>query len=167
MTGEESISRINSLLRDLLELKVKAPLLRSQYIKEQKFGEAAALKDKGKEIISEIISEIKKCRKDQVPVSLHLDGLKSQYYRNTIRVRNEDEFVFFIREFGLPDFVLLEYDMDVAEAAYDCAKFLIIDCLEKRVSLPPFKVHGIALSNQKDAETLLTTFQKMTNSNIL
>lgn len=164
---EESISEINRLLRDLLEIKAKAPLLLREYIKAQKFGEAADLKDKEKRINWDIIVSIRKCRKKEIPVMLHFDRLKGQNYRNTIRVRSANEFAFFIQQFGLPDIVLLEYDIEASKAAYDCAKFLIIDCLEKRTQLPTFKVHGIAPTSQKDVETLLTTFQQMAKSIVL
>lgn len=167
MIWKESTSQTNRLFRELLELEANAPLLLSQYIKAQKFGEAADLKDKERRIRREIMVSIRKCRTEQIPVILHLDGLKSQYYSKTIKARREDEFIFFIQEFGLPDVVMLEYDIEMTKTAYDCAKYLIIDCLEKRTPLPPFKVHGISLSSQKDVETLLTTFQTMTKSNTL
>jgi hypothetical protein len=128
----------------------------------QGFEKIAAFRKEEKRLIDGLALYIERYRKSGMAINLHLDGLRDRYYRDSIRVRNYNEFTLFVRHFGLPDFVLFEYDVDKEDAGYECAKFLIIDCLEKNVPLPLFKVYGISSNNQKDVELLLGTFQKRT-----
>lgn len=164
MGEDEMIAKINGLLRKWFQLQAENEPVVTLLIEGQKFKEVSSLKKKEDKFLPEIIALLKQCREAQVAINLHLDNLRDRYYRDSIRVWDYDEFTSFIRHFGLPDLVLFEYDVDTAGEGYECAKFLIIDCLEKNVPLPPFKVYGISPGTGRDVASLLTAFQKRTQS---
>lgn len=159
MTKTEIFRKINDLLRAWFELQSENEPLITSLVKWQKFEEASALRKKEDKPVSEITTLLKQCRESQIAINLHLDSLRDRYYRDSIRVWDYEEFTSFIRHFDLPDLVLFEYDVDEERDSYECAKFLIIDCLEKGVQLPSFRVNGISHNGQKDVKSLLTAFQ--------
>lgn len=97
-------------------------------------------------------------------VNLHLDGLRDRCYRGSVRVRNCNEFTLYMQRFGLPDSVLPEYDMNVAEAAYKCAGFLIIDYLGKKLCHRLLSTRYCAKRPERYVNPV-NTLRKMANSN--
>jgi hypothetical protein len=125
----------------------------------QKFAEVAASRKKEDKPLLELTTLLKQCKESQIAINLHSDILRDRYYRDSVRVWDYREFTLYIRQFGLPALVLFEYYVDEKQESYECAKFLIIDCLEKGVQLRSFRMNGISHNRQKDVKPLLTAFQ--------
>lgn len=90
-------------------------------------------------------------------------------------VRNYKEFVDFIVESGMPDFISFDHDLadihysqdfsnpdaiNVEKTGYDCAKWLINYCMDNNLKLPNFVVHSQNPVGKKNIESILFNFKK-------
>ncbi len=67
-------------------------------------------------------------------------------------VRNYDEFVHAIKTYGIPKYISFDHDLAFEHYAdmqsqektgYDCAKFLVDFCMDRKLQLPDYGVHSM------------------------
>lgn len=93
-------------------------------------------------------------------IRLYLDDLR-ETPKDYLRVYNYAEFVKWVNEHGLPDFISFDHDLGEGETGYDCAKFLVEYCLDHQMPLPYFTVHSQNPVGKENIEKLLENFNKM------
>jgi len=76
------------------------------------------------------------------------------------RVYSYEEFVKFIMENGLPDFISYDHDLGEGKTGYDCAKWLVEYCLENNLSLPEYDLHSQNPVGKENILYLLNNFNK-------
>lgn len=91
--------------------------------------------------------------------NLYLDDLRPTP-EGFERVYTYEEFVAFITEKGLPDFISFDHDLGLGKTGYDCAKWLVEYCLDHENSLPEFVVHSQNPVGKENIETLLNNFNR-------
>ena len=74
------------------------------------------------------------------------------------RVYNYADFVEYITQNGLPDFISFDHDLGEDESGYDCAKYLVEYCIEHNLPLPKFSVHSQNPVGKENIERLLNNF---------
>lgn len=91
--------------------------------------------------------------------NLYLDDLRP-IPKGYIGLRSYVEFVAYITQNGLPDFISFDHDLGLGESGFDCAKWLVNYCLNNNVKLPGFAVHSQNPVGKKNIESLLENFRK-------
>lgn len=76
------------------------------------------------------------------------------------RVYTYEEFVKFISENGLPDFISFDHDLGEGKTGYDCAKWLVEYCLDNNLSLPEYDSHSQNPIGKENILTLLGNYKK-------
>lgn len=76
-----------------------------------------------------------------------------------LEVRSYAEFVAYITEYGLPDFISFDHDLGLEENGYDCAKWLVNYCLDNDLRLPEFAVHSQNPVGKENISSLLNNFK--------
>lgn len=99
-------------------------------------------------------------------IKLYLDDLRP-IPNEFIGVRTYTEFINYINQNGLPDFISFDHDLGLEESGFDCAKWLVNYCLDKKIGLPEFTVHSQNPVGKKNIESLLNNFIKNNDSNSL
>lgn len=99
-------------------------------------------------------------------IKLYLDDLRP-IPNGFIGVRSYTEFINYINQNGLPDFISFDHDLGLEESGFDCAKWLVNYCLDKKIGLPEFTVHSQNPVGKKNIESLLNNFIKNNDSNSL
>ena len=115
---------------------------------------------------------------DDVRIPTHVtwvDIPKNQHYS---LVRNYDQFIELINLRGLPKYVC--YDHDLADShygyglnndnipygeylektGYDCAKWLVAYCAERKIKHPPYIVHSLNPIGKKNIEAYIDSYNK-------
>lgn len=77
-----------------------------------------------------------------------------------IGVRSYAEFVTYITDSGLSDFISFDHDLGLEESGYDCAKWLVDYCLDNNFRLPKFDVHSQNPVGKENILSLLQNFKK-------
>lgn len=77
------------------------------------------------------------------------------------RVCDYREFVNFITENGVPDFISFDHDLGEGKTGFDCAKFLVEYCLDHGIKKIRFQVHGQNPVGKENIEYLLNNFNKL------
>lgn len=114
--------------------------------------------------------------------NLFLDDERKPSFLNTTLawevVRNYNQFIQFIRQRGLPAFISFDHDLadehykegkktNFAEfdytkvtekTGYDCAKWLVDYCLDKKLPLPKWQVHSMNPCGRENINKLLENF---------
>lgn len=90
---------------------------------------------------------------------LYLDDLRP-IPEGYIGVRSYAEFVTYITNNGLPDFISFDHDLGLEESGYDCAKWLVNHCLDHNFRLPKFDVHSQNPVGKQNILSLLQNFKK-------
>ncbi|HUH26208.1 MAG TPA: cyclic-phosphate processing receiver domain-containing protein [Flavobacterium sp.] len=90
---------------------------------------------------------------------IYLDDLRS-IPQGFIGLRSYAEFVFYIQQNGLPDFISFDHDLGLEESGFDCAKWLVNYCLETNLRLPEFEVHSQNPVGKQNIESLLNNFKR-------
>ena len=87
-------------------------------------------------------------------------------------VKSYDEFISWINENGLPDGICFDHDLaDYSETnknektGYDCAKFLVEYCLERKILLPLYNVQSANPTGKENIISLLKNYNKFINTN--
>jgi len=75
-------------------------------------------------------------------------------------VRSFEEFVSYITENGLPDYISFDHDLGEGKSGYDCAKWLVEYCLDHELDMPEFNVHSQNPVGRENIEGLLGGFEK-------
>lgn len=87
-------------------------------------------------------------------------------------VRSFNEFVSYIEENGLPEFISFDHDLDFEhyklenqqdidyekmeiKSGFDAAQWLINYCADNKLKLPNFKVHSMNLAGKRNIERIL------------
>ena len=77
------------------------------------------------------------------------------------RVYNYTDFVEYITQNGLPNFISFDHDLGEDESGYDCAKYLVEYCIEHNLPLPKFSVHSQNPVGKENIERLLNNFKSL------
>lgn len=88
---------------------------------------------------------------------IYLDDLRP-IPEGFVGLRSYVEFVAYISQNGLPDFISFDHDLGLEESGFDCAKWLVAYCLDHDKNLPRFAVHSQNPVGKKNIESLLTNF---------
>ena len=68
------------------------------------------------------------------------------YSEEWVIVRNYSDFIFWIRENGLPDLISFDHDLGEEDEGHpsgmECAKWLVNYCMDNQVKLPGWMVHS-------------------------
>ncbi|MEO6832065.1 MAG: hypothetical protein ABI378_06920 [Chitinophagaceae bacterium] len=142
----------------ILELKRKISLA----IAAEYFAFAAGVKARENELISSLSQDILTCKRRDITISLFV-GAAYLSPKETIPIVDEDAFTFFIKTFGMPDFILFDDDENDSihlrrRAGYDCAKFLVMYCVENDLEMPYYEVCQSSGLSRDDIERLLKNF---------
>lgn len=89
---------------------------------------------------------------------LYLDDLRP-IPEGHIGLRSYSEFVTYIIDSGLPDFISFDHDLGLEEIVYDCAKWLVNYCLDNNYRLPQFGVHSQNPVGKENILSLLNNFK--------
>ena len=82
-------------------------------------------------------------------------------------VRSFDEFVSYITENGLPDYISFDHDLGEGKSGYDCAKWLVDYCLDHKLDMPGFSVHSQNPVGRENIEGLLVSYKRyLTHSQV-
>ncbi|MFA7615080.1 MAG: cyclic-phosphate processing receiver domain-containing protein [Weeksellaceae bacterium] len=92
------------------------------------------------------------------PKNLYLDDLRPTP-DGFDRVYGFEEFIEFIIQNGLPDFISFDHDLGEGKSGFDCAKWLVEYCLDNQVPLPEFTVHSQNPVGKENIESLLKSFK--------
>lgn len=76
------------------------------------------------------------------------------------RVYDYEEFVAFIMQNGLPEFISFDHDLGLGKTGFDCAKWLVEFCIDNDLKLPEFFVHSQNPVGKENIEGLLNNFRK-------
>ena len=98
--------------------------------------------------------------KNNVMVKLYIDDLRATPIGYQ-RVYSYKEFIDFIQNKGIPDFISFDHDLGIEETGYDCAKFLVEYCLDHNLTIPNFTVHSQNPVGKENIEKLLNNFRKL------
>lgn len=82
--------------------------------------------------------------------------------------RNYNEFVTYITESGIPDYVSFDHDLadikvDGEKTGYDCAKWLADYCFDNGFKLPKYQVHSANNVGKKNIQDYLKNASKHFN----
>ncbi|UOE36979.1 cyclic-phosphate processing receiver domain-containing protein [Chryseobacterium oryzae] len=91
--------------------------------------------------------------------NLYLDDLRKTP-DNFERVYSYGDFVKYISENGLPDFISFDHDLGEEKTGYDCAKFLVEFCLDHQLCLPEYVVHSQNPVGKENIEKLFENFER-------
>lgn len=73
-------------------------------------------------------------------------------------IRNYDDFVFCIQEYGVPDIVCFDYDLNKEETGLDCAKYLCAYCAEHETKLPEWSCQTGNLKGVEEINKLMESY---------
>ena len=76
------------------------------------------------------------------------------------RAYDFEEFVNYISQNGLPDFISFDHDLGEGKTGLDCAKFLVEYCLDNQIHKINFQVHSQNPVGKENIEFLLKNFNK-------
>jgi len=99
-------------------------------------------------------------------IKLYLDDLRRIPY-GFVEIRSYTEFVKYITQYGLPNFISFDHDLGLEESGYDCAKWLVNYCLDSNERLPDFVVHSQNPVGKQNIESILNNFKNRYDRNIL
>ena len=92
-------------------------------------------------------------------MNLYLDDLRPTP-EGFERVYSYEEFVAYLQQHGLPEFISFDHDLGEDFSGYDCAKYLVEYCLVHQHPLPKYKVHSQNPVGKENIERLLANFKK-------
>lgn len=92
-------------------------------------------------------------------------------------VKNYDEFVSTIMEFGMPDFISFDHDLaDIHYSAkpgeeidyskytektgYECAKWLVDHCMDNNLDVPEYRVHSMNQTGKRNIIYYLENYKR-------
>lgn len=95
-------------------------------------------------------------------IKLYLDDLRP-IPDGFVGVRSYADFVAYITQKGLPNFISFDHDLGLQESGFDCAKWLVNYCLDNGKPTPKFLVHSQNPVGKQNIEALLLNFNKVQN----
>lgn len=155
MQNHLETTQINELFSELHRIL----LLKKEKVKETMFEQVVALKYMEDDIIEKISASLTELHNQNKEIKLFIDDERTAPL-DTILIRDYDAFIYFIQNFGLPDFISFDHDLGKEKSSYDCAKFLVIYCLENDKPLPKYKVHSQQSNSKEHIGRLLSNFEK-------
>jgi|GEM_PF-1743797 len=158
--NDETLLKIERL-NDALEELFKLAELKRQKAKECLFEEVKMFRDREMKLLRKITLQLEALRQSDIKIKLFLDN-KLLRRRDFLRIKNYHQFVYFIKYLGLPDFISFDQNLEEAFSGYDCAKWLVIHCLEQNLILPGYVVHNQYPIGKGNIECLLFNFEKRT-----
>jgi|SRR5579862_615659 len=107
--------------------------------------------------------------------NLFLDDVRNaNAFLNDIRTwetaRSYKQFVKVIQERGMPQFISFDHDLDFytadfsSKTGYDCAKWLIEECMRTSQPLPEFQVHSMNPVGKLNIQSVLNSYKKIEKS---
>ena len=76
------------------------------------------------------------------------------------RVYSYEEFVAYLQQHGLPEFISFDHDLGEDFSGYDYAKYLVEYNLAHQLPLPDYQVHSQNPVGKANIEQLLENFRK-------
>jgi len=88
-------------------------------------------------------------------------------------VRNYEQFINRILEYGLPEMISFDHDLAdkhylesdseefIEKTGYDCAKWLVEHCMDNDLDLPEFYCHSMNPVGKENIESLLKNFKNI------
>ena len=134
-------------MEEIIELYAKLEknnLEKHAFFKLQNFEEATMIRETEKRLAEEIAQKIVQHKTTGKCLNLYLD--KGLSRKDGITIRSYSNFIFFLKNFELPDSIsfndeLREEEQEGDNSTYDCARFLVLHCIENRLPLPRFQVN--------------------------
>jgi hypothetical protein len=108
------------------------------------------------------ISNMKKERKEIKKIDL--DDIRNPKSEGWEIIRNFDDFVNLINEFGIPDEISFDHDLGENEkTGYDCAKWLCEYCWTNGIPIPTWNVHSANPVGRDNIVQLIQNYEKKLN----
>jgi hypothetical protein len=108
------------------------------------------------------ISNMKKERKELKKI--YLDDIRNPKSEGWEIIRNFDDFVNLINEFGIPDEISFDHDLGENEkTGYDCAKWLCEYCWTNGIPIPTWNVHSANPVGRDNIVQLIQNYEKKLN----
>lgn len=98
-------------------------------------------------------------------VNLYLDDLRPTP-EGFERVYNYEEFIAFILQNGLPNFISFDHDLGEGKSGFDCAKWLVEFCMDNNYKLPKYSIHSQNPVGKENIDGLFSNFSKFINKSI-
>ena len=121
---------------------------------------------------------------DDYRIPTHVTWVKIPDYQHYTVVRNYKQFVDMILLRGIPQFVCydhdladvhyntyhnvneaggleIDYDKFTEKTGYDCAKWLVNYCVDKKIKHPPYIVHSLNPIGKKNIESYIENYNKI------
>jgi hypothetical protein len=76
-----------------------------------------------------------------------------------VTVRTYEEFVKWIEENGMPNFISFDHDLGTEKTGYDCAFWLVEYCMDNNVPLPKYNVHSANPVGRQNIFSLFLSFK--------
>jgi len=99
---------------------------------------------------------------------IYLDDIRNPKSKGWTVLRNYEEFVQHIEEYGLPDEISFDHDLGEdktkeIKSGYDCAKWLCEYCWGNGLPLPNWNVHSANPVGRDNIIAVLQSFEKKLN----
>lgn len=108
------------------------------------------------------ISNMKKEKKELKKI--YLDDIRNPKSEGWEIIRNFDDFVNLINEFGIPDEISFDHDLGENEkTGYDCAKWLCEYCWTNGIPIPAWNVHSANPVGRDNIVQLIQNYEKKLN----
>ena len=108
------------------------------------------------------ISNMKKERQELKKI--YLDDIRNPKSEGWEIIRNFDDFVNLINEFGIPDEISFDHDLGENEkTGYDCAKWLCEYCWTNGIPIPTWNVHSANPVGRDNIVQLIQNYEKKLN----
>lgn len=95
----------------------------------------------------------------QNPHKLFLDDVRP-VPDGFVGVRSYREFVLYIQQNELPQFISFDHDLGEEKSGFDCAEFLVEYCLDRNIPTINFAVHSQNPVGKENIESLLNSYNK-------
>jgi hypothetical protein len=97
--------------------------------------------------------------------------------RQITLVKSYEEFILYIINRGIPDFVSFDHDLSYEhyesnkscenfneKTGYDCVKWLIDHCLENKLRFPDYYVHSMNIIGKENIDDVISSYKKHKNN---
>jgi len=91
---------------------------------------------------------------------INSEGKVPQGYK-IVWAKNYYEFVSWMQNNPPPDLISFDHDLGQGETGYDCAKWLVEQCLDNNIPSPRFFVHSANPVGSENIMGLLTNFNNI------
>ena len=94
---------------------------------------------------------------------LYLDDMRMPRNQDWTIVRSYQEFIDWVTNNGVPDYISFDHDLGEEKSGFDCAKWLCNYCLDSHIPLPEFSVHSANPVGRENIESIMNNYTKRLN----